>query len=95
MIAIIQRRRRIHEKDRSRVILIAALSAGTVFGASSTYPLAGNKKFTYWVVLPANVTTYAKNLNEMQFYKALEKATGVKIVFQHPASGAPRTSSSS
>jgi putative aldouronate transport system substrate-binding protein len=69
------------------VILIAALSAGSAFGASSTYPLAGNKTFTYWVVLPANVTTYAKDLNEIEFYKNLEKATGVKIVFQHPASG--------
>ncbi len=72
---------------RSIIVLIAALCAGSVFGASSTYPLAGNKTFTYWVVLPANVTTYAKDLNETQFYKALEKATGVKIVFQHPASG--------
>ena len=69
------------------VILVAAACAATAFGASSTYPLAGNKSFTYWVVLPANVTTYAKDLNEIEFYKSLEKATGVRIEFQHPASG--------
>lgn len=75
-------------KTATAVILVAALCVGTAFGAApTTYPLAGNKTFTYWVVLPANVTTYAKNLNEIEFYKALERATGVKIVFQHPASG--------
>jgi putative aldouronate transport system substrate-binding protein len=39
------------------------------------------------VVLPANLTTYAEDLNEIEFYKSLEKATGVRIEFQHPASG--------
>jgi putative aldouronate transport system substrate-binding protein len=70
------------------VFLVTALCIGTAFGATPTsYPLAGDKTFTYWVVLPANVSTYAKDLNEIEFYKALEKATGVHIKFQHPASG--------
>ncbi len=75
------------------VILIAALCAGSAFGASSTYPLAGNKSFTYWVVLPANVTTYAKDLNEIEFYKSPGKgdrgqdrvpAPGIRKHREHP-----------
>lgn len=66
-------------------------SSGTVAAPASSaaaqYPLAGNKKFTYWVELPANVNTYAKNLSEVQFQKDLEKATGVKIEYLHPVSG--------
>jgi putative aldouronate transport system substrate-binding protein len=65
------------------VILIAVVFVGTV---SAQYPLAGNKKLTYWVALPANVNTYAKNLGDVDFRKTLEKMTGVKIEYQHPAS---------
>jgi len=68
------------------------VGSGEAAGAAAStgptaYPLPGNKTFSYWVALPANVNTYAKNLNEIELYKNLEKATGVKIEFLHPVSG--------
>jgi len=64
-----------------------ASSSGSTGVPGAAYPIAGNKTFTYWVELPANVNTYAKNLNETEFYKSVEKATGVRIEFLHPVSG--------
>lgn len=66
------------------VLVTLCLSFGS---AQTKYPLAGGKKFTYWASLPANVNSYAKNLGDVPFRQNLEKRTGVKIEYLHPAAG--------
>lgn len=42
---------------------------------------------TYWVTLDSNVAQTFKNLGDTPLYQELEKRTGVKVTFQHPATG--------
>jgi putative aldouronate transport system substrate-binding protein len=48
---------------------------------------AGGSTLTYWVGMNQNVGATLKSFGEMTCYKELEKATGVKIEFQHPPIG--------
>ena len=51
------------------------------------YPLETDSKLTYWVELAGNVSATASNLGDTAFAKELEKQTGVKVDYLHPASG--------
>lgn len=42
---------------------------------------------SYWVGLQGNTARSLKDYNESLFYQELEKRTGVKVTFQHPAVG--------
>lgn len=44
-------------------------------------------ELTYWVNLSSNVAATSKSYNEIAAYKETEKLTGIRIDFQHPATG--------
>ena len=51
------------------------------------YPINTNETLTLWSSLHANVAASATNLGETEFAKELEKETGIKINYIHPAIG--------
>lgn len=51
----------------------------------STYPLQTSESLTSWEGLNDNATTFAPNLADLPFGKQLEKETGVKVKYTHPA----------
>lgn len=60
-------------------------------GGAVTYPLSSDKALTYWVNLNGNVSPNYKSLGDTPYAKELEKETGVKIEYKHPASGQATT----
>lgn len=52
-----------------------------------TYPIQTSVKLTYWTKLDPKVAPSAKTLADTEFGKALEKETGIKVEWQHPAQG--------
>lgn len=67
-------------------------AAGTKTSAGSTsYPISTTKTLTYWVALNGNVASNYKSLGDTPYAKELEKETGVKIEYKHPASGQATT----
>lgn len=52
-----------------------------------SYPIETEETLTYWVRLPSTLSTSVKNYSETPFAQELEKQTGVKIEYQHPAQG--------
>ncbi len=65
----------------------AAGSASAGTAQSTSYPLNTNVTLTYWCVLNNNVSPNYKSLGDTPYAKELEKETGVKIKYEHPASG--------
>lgn len=55
-------------------------------GNSETTQGTEKVKLTYWAALPTNVSQFAVDMNELEFYKELEKRTNVEIDFIHPSS---------
>lgn len=53
--------------------------------SSSTYPVKTNVTLKYWVGLAGQVSATAANLGDTPLAKELEKKTGIKIEYQHPA----------
>ncbi|MEG0753758.1 MAG: extracellular solute-binding protein, partial [Angelakisella sp.] len=54
----------------------------------SEYPIASEPiTLTYWITLPAPVSKVISNLSENKAFQQMEKDTGVKIEFIHPAVG--------
>ena len=51
------------------------------------YPIETDTTLKYWVSLNGNLLTTVKNLSETPFAAELEKQTGVKLEFIHPAAG--------
>ena len=62
-----------------------SVSSGTDFGDS--YPLKTDVTLTYWTGLNPNVSANFTSYNDTDFTKELEKNTGVKLKFIHPAQG--------
>ena len=54
---------------------------------NAIYPMKGKPELTYWVGLASNVSAFATNYSELPFRKNLEKATGIKVKYEHPPSG--------
>ena len=52
-----------------------------------SYPLSTDTELTYWVAMNSNVAATASNMADTPFAQALEKETGVKIKYIHPALG--------
>lgn len=65
----------------------ASPSAAASVAASATNTPADPISLSYWVSLPSNAARSLKDYNESLFYQELEKRTGVKVNFQHPAVG--------
>ena len=57
------------------------LTEGTI------YPLECDDELTYWAQLDTNLSTQVSNFGETELAKELEKRTGVKITYIHPAQG--------
>ncbi len=74
---------------KSTLLLMALLVVlGTsVVAAKTIYPLDSGVTLTYWMDLHPNVALVAKNFGDTDFAKELQKRTGVKIKFIHPAVG--------
>lgn len=52
-----------------------------------TYPIEGNPTLTCWMPLYANLAQLVSNFGETEYAKELEKRTGVKVEYVHPAVG--------
>jgi putative aldouronate transport system substrate-binding protein len=61
-------------------------SAATTAEAGK-YPLNTTETITSWEQMNTNLTTFVSNLAESPFGKQLEKETGVKVKYSHPADG--------
>ncbi len=68
-------------------VLLFLLGGTLVISAKEVYPLKGDVTLTYWMELNANVALVAKNFGDTEFAKELQKRTGVKVKFLHPAAG--------
>lgn len=53
----------------------------------SSYPIQGSPSLTYYMEAPAAVLSQYENFGETEFAKELEKRTGVKVTYVHPAAG--------
>ncbi|RAV06431.1 ABC transporter substrate-binding protein [Paenibacillus sp. YN15] len=65
----------------------AAPSASPDGSAPASSKPAEPISLSYWVGLQPNTARSLKDYNESLFYQELEKRTGVKVSFQHPAVG--------
>lgn len=84
-----------------KATLAITLSASLIAGCSSTPEKEGSSQssaqtssdtatpftLSYWVTVPAAAAKSIKSFNDMLLYQELEKRTGVKVSFQHPAIG--------
>jgi len=52
-----------------------------------SYPMETTETLTYWCDIPSAVSTVYNNIGETEFAKELEKKTGVKVEYMHPAAG--------
>ncbi len=69
------------------LLLILVLLVSSMISAKSIYPLKSDVTLTWWMELHSNVSQVVKNFGDTEFAKELQKRTGVKIKFIHPASG--------
>ncbi|NQX67103.1 ABC transporter substrate-binding protein [Paenibacillus alba] len=91
-------------KQAGSIVLISALAISvtacgdnTGSSSSSAVPQSSNDaqppkltKLTYWVPNHSAASSQMKTYAEMGMYKELEKATGVKVEFQHPPLEVPQ-----
>lgn len=52
-----------------------------------TYPIQTEETLTYWMDLSPLVSNEYKSMNDTPFAKELQKETGIKVEFVHPAQG--------
>jgi putative aldouronate transport system substrate-binding protein len=69
------------EKTTSNTGSSSATSSTTAKPKDVNYPTS----FTYWVPGNGNTMSVLKNFSEISMYKELEKITGTKVQFLHPA----------
>jgi putative aldouronate transport system substrate-binding protein len=63
----------------------ALASASPAGGPGAAWARQAGQTFSYWVVLPNNVSASLTSFSEMLCYQELEKRTGVHLEFQHAA----------
>ncbi len=68
-------------------VLAVGIMCGALSGCGDKEETAEKKTFTIFCNLPATVAQYGTDLNDTEFFKELEKRTGVHIDFIHPAAG--------
>ena len=54
----------------------------------SSYPVETDVTLTYFKTIPPTLSTVIENYGETEFSKELEKRTGIKVEYIHPAAGA-------
>lgn len=52
-----------------------------------SYPIKSDETLTYWCPLPTSIATDVVSFGETDFAKDLEKKTGIKVEYIHPAAG--------
>ena len=52
-----------------------------------SYPIKSDETLTYWCALPATIATDVVTFGETDFAKDLQKKTGIKVEYIHPAAG--------
>lgn len=52
-----------------------------------SYPIKTDVKLTYWTKLDPKVSPHSKTMADTEFAKQLEKETGIKVEWIHPAQG--------
>ncbi|MDF2927030.1 MAG: extracellular solute-binding protein [Paenibacillaceae bacterium] len=62
-------------------------SASAGSAQTATYPITTSETLSSWEAINTNLTTFVSNLAETPFGKQLEKETGVKVKYSHPADG--------
>lgn len=61
--------------------------SGVNVDMTGEYPVKTNATLTYWMPLDSNLTTSVSNFGETEYAKELEKRTGIKVEYIHPAAG--------
>ncbi|CAG7644392.1 extracellular solute-binding protein [Paenibacillus allorhizosphaerae] len=65
----------------------APKSSATPLSEAGKYPVNTQETITSWEQINTNLTTFVPNLADSPFGKQLEKETGVKVKYAHPADG--------
>lgn len=74
------------------MMMFLFVSAFTSCG-SKNEKISTGESFTYWVSLDNSVAQTQKSFNDLLMFKEMEKATGTKVNFIHPAQGTTGTES--
>ena len=75
------------------VMLLAACGGGTTDTVEQNafefngYPINSDQTITYWMSMNPNITSLHPNFGDTPFAQKLEKRTGVKVEYVHPAVG--------
>ncbi|MGE5551199.1 MAG: extracellular solute-binding protein [Bacteroidota bacterium] len=72
-------------KRIARLALVMLLLCVVVGAAKSVYPLQTSGTLKYWMELHQNTALITKNFGDLPLAKELEKRTGVKVEYIHPA----------
>jgi len=73
------------------MILAVVLCLGIFAGCGDKETVQTSNSFTYWVSLPSATSQTLTSFNELLMYQEIEKATGIKVEFVHPAAGSTGT----
>ena len=73
------------------MILAVVLCLGIFAGCGDKETVQTSNSFTYWVSLPSATSQTLTSFNELLMYQEIEKATGIKVEFIHPAAGSTGT----
>ena len=65
----------------------ASTNGTAASSANFTYPIKSDVTLKYWVELPSKAVTIAQNMNDLPVIQELQKRTGVKVEYIHPATG--------
>jgi putative aldouronate transport system substrate-binding protein len=74
-------------KDNTEVSKETPKPAASSGQSASVYPIGSQETLTSWEQMNTNLITFVSNLSETPFGKQLEKETGVKVKYTHPADG--------
>lgn len=75
------------------VLMLSACNGGNNNGVEQNafefngYPVKSDQEITYWMNMNANLTSLYSNFGDTPFAQELEKRTGVKVKYVHPAVG--------
>lgn len=77
-------------KKTLKVVLLAlsgVLAVGAFCGCGKKETAHNDDELTYWVPLDSSTGETLSSFNDLYMYQEMEKATGIKVNFIHPASG--------
>ncbi len=69
------------------LVLAVAMLAGVLCGCQGKEKVQTGSKFTYWVTVGATPAQTINSYDELLMYQEMERITGTKVEFIHPAAG--------